>query len=662
MVEGEPDERPTLPEQDKRLVFGKPRDLHDRNIFHRLSLIPFLAWVGFGADGLSSSSYGPQEAFGALGQHTFLAVGLAAMMAFTVVLISSAYARIIEQFPSGGGGYGVATKLLGPGAGALSGSALLVDYVLTITTSIAAAGDALFSFLPAPWAVAKLPFEALTIIGLTTLNIRGVRESVTVLVPLFIVFLATHVIVVFGGILFHVADLGPTVAQVRTGYRQGMASLGTVGLLLLFARAYSLGGGTYTGIEAVSNGLPLIREPRVPLAKRTMLYMAVSLAVASAGLLLCYLLWHVQLEPGKTANASLLERMTAGVPFGQPFLVLTLLSEGALLVVASQTGFIGGPRVLANMAVDSWVPHRFAALSDRLTTLNGVLLVGAAALAALAYTGGSIGHLVVMYSINVFLTFSLSMFGMLRHWLRDRAAPLALRLRRTTLFGAGLLLCSVILVVTVLEKFAQGGWVTIVVTAALVALCVLIRKHYRFAAATMERLYAELGNLPASSDAPRAEPDPRQPVAVALVASYSGLGIHTVLNVFKAFPGFYKGLVFVSVGVVDSGEFKGEGAVEELQARTREMLDRYLELARGMGVPAAARMAVGTDAVDTAERLCLDVAREFPKSTFFSGKMIFQRERWYHALLHNNTALALQRRLQWAGKTMVTLPVRLREA
>ena len=662
MAVGDPEERPSLPEQAKRLVFGKPRDLHDRNIFHRLSLIPFLAWVGLGADGLSSSSYGPQEAFGALGQHTFLAVGLAAMTAFTVVLISSAYSRIIEQFPSGGGGYGVATKLLGPGAGALSGSALLVDYVLTITTSIAAAGDALFSFLPAEWAAAKLPCEALTLVGLTTLNIRGVRESITLLLPVFVVFLVTHVVVIFGGILFHLADVPATLAQVRTGYSEGMTALGAGGLLLLFARSYSLGGGTYTGIEAVSNGLPLMREPRVRTANRTMLYMAVSLAIASAGLLLCYLLWHVQLEPGKTANASLLERMTAGVPFGHAFLVVTLVSEGALLVVAAQTGFIGGPRVLANMAVDSWVPHRFAALSDRLTTQNGVLLVGGAGLLALAYTKGAVSHLIVMYSINVFLTFSLSMFGMLRYWLADRAAPGALRLRRRALFASGLLLCGVILVVTVLEKFAEGGWLTVVVTTALVALCFRIRKHYRHAAATMERLYAELGNLPVSTDAPRAEPDPKQPVAVVLVASYSGLGIHTVLNVFKAFPGFYKGLVFLSVGVVDSGEFKGEGAVEELQARTHEMLERYLELSRGLGVPATARMAVGTDAVDTAERLCLDVTKEFPKATFFSGKMVFQRERWYHALLHNNTALALQRRLQWAGKTMVTLPVRLRES
>jgi hypothetical protein len=662
MDEGDPDQRSSLPQQVKQLLLGKPRDLQDRRLFHRLSLIPFLAWVGLGADGLSSSSYGPQEAFRALGPHTFLAIAVAGMMAFTVILIASAYSRIIEQFPHGGGGYVVATKLLGSRAGVVSGSALLVDYVLTIATSIAAAGDAIFSFLPPQLAWAKLPFEGLAIVSLTTLNIRGVKESVMVLLPVFLDFLVTHVLVIGGGILFHAADLPATVQHVRTGYSQGMAVLGAGGLALLFARAYSLGGGTYTGLEAVSNGLPIMREPRVRTGQRTMLYMAASLAFTAAGLLVCYLLWHVQLEPGKTANASLLERMVVGLPGGATFLVVTLLSEGALLVVGAQAGFIDGPRVLANMAVDSWVPHRFSALSDRLTTQNGILLMGATSLAALAYTRGSVGHLVVMYSINVFLTFSLSMFGMLRHWLGARAAPLAQRVRRTLLFAAGFVLCSTILVVTVLEKFTEGGWLTVAVTAALVTLCFVVRKHYRRSAATMERLYAELGNLPASEHGPLTEPDPKQPVGVVLVASYSGLGIHTVLNIFRSFPGFYKGLVFVSVGVVDSGEFKGEGAVDELQARTRQMLGRYLELARGMGVPAASRMAVGTDTVDTAEALCLAVGKEFPKSTYFSGKMVFQRERWYHALLHNNTALALQKRLQWAGKTMVTLPVRLREA
>lgn len=130
------------------LLIGPPRDLADRSVYRHLSLVAFLAWVGLGADGLSSSAYGPEEAFRTLGLHTYLALALAALMATTVLVISTAYSRIIEQFPHGGGGYVVATKLLGPRAGVVSGSALLVDYVLTISISIAAAGDAIFSLLP----------------------------------------------------------------------------------------------------------------------------------------------------------------------------------------------------------------------------------------------------------------------------------------------------------------------------------------------------------------------------------------------------------------------------------------------------------------------------------------------------------------------------------
>jgi amino acid transporter len=166
---------PGLGRRIRRALFGRPRDLYDRQLSHRLALVPFLAWVGLGADGLSSSAYGPEEAFKALGEHRFLALGLAALMAMTVLVISAAYRRIIEEFPSGGGGYIVATRLLGPPAGVVSGSALLVDYVLTITISIAAAGDALFSFLPPPWHGAKLPVEFGLILLLTALNIRGVR-------------------------------------------------------------------------------------------------------------------------------------------------------------------------------------------------------------------------------------------------------------------------------------------------------------------------------------------------------------------------------------------------------------------------------------------------------------------------------------------------------
>ena len=648
----------------RRALFGRPRDLHDRQLFHRLALVPFLAWVGLGADGLSSSAYGPEEAFKALGDHRFLALGLAAVMATTVLLISAAYRRIIEEFPSGGGGYVVATKLLGPSAGVVSGSALLVDYVLTITTSLAAAGDALFSFLPPAWTDAKLPVEVVLTLGLTTLNIRGVRESVLALLPVFLLFLVTHAVVIGGGLLLHAAELPTTIAHVQDGYRQGVSAVGVGGLVLLFIRAYSLGGGTYTGIEAVSNGVPVMREPKVRTAKRTMVYMATSLALTASGLLVCYLLFQVEPVPGRTMNAGLVEQLVAGRPFGSTFLVLTLFSEAALLVVAAQAGFLDGPRVLANMAVDSWVPHGFSALSERLTTRNGIVLMGAAALAALVYTQGDVGHLIVMYSINVFLTFSLSMAAMLRYWVRHRGRRAEWR-SRALLFSATLALCVTILVITVVEKFSAGGWITVLVTSLVIALCFRVRSHYRLAAARADALYRELGDLAEATNGRAGLPvtlERALPTAAVLVASYGGLGIHTVLGIFRAFPGHYRQVVFISVGVVDSGEFKGEDALEDLRRRTQETLDRYVALASRLGVAATGRMALGTDVVETAEEICRSVTREYPRATFFSGRLIFQRERWYQRLLHNETALAIQKRLQWAGRTMVLMPIRVRES
>jgi amino acid transporter len=655
-------QHPTVATRLRRLLVGKPRDLRDHRLFHRLSLIPFLAWVGLGADGLSSSAYGPEEAFKALQGHTYLAVVLAALMAITVLLISAAYRRIIEEFPSGGGGYVVASSLLGAGAGVVSGSALLVDYVLTITISIAAAGDALFSFLPLDWQGLKLTVEFGFILLLTTLNIRGVRESVITLLPVFLLFLVTHVVLISWGIIAHLPELATTSDVVRDGFSRGTTTLGIGGLLLLFMRAYSLGGGTYTGIEAVSNGLPIMREPKVETGKRTMLYMGSSLAFTASGLLLCYLLWHITPVPGKTMNAVLTESLAGRFPFGGTFIVLTLFSEAMLLVVAAQAGFIDGPRVLANMAVDSWVPHRFGALSERLTTQNGILLMGLAALAALIYTAGEVGHLVVMYSINVFLTFSLSMLAMLRFWVQHRDSRPEWR-SRLLLFASGLVLCVTILLVTLYEKFGEGGWVTVAITAIVIALCFVIRRHYRTVNVRLDQLYRELGDLPHSASAKTPpiveQPDPRLPTAAVLVGSYDGVGIHTVLNVLRTFPRHFKGLVFVSIGVIDSGEFKGEHAVEELQRRTEEVLERYVALAHELGFPATARMRIGTEIVSEAEQACLAVAREFPHTVFFAGKMIFKREKWYHRFLHNETALAVEKRLRWAGKTMVTMPIRV---
>ncbi|MBM3986167.1 MAG: APC family permease, partial [Planctomycetes bacterium] len=534
-----------------------------------------------------------------------------------------------------------------------------VDYVLTITVSIAAAGDALFSFLPLEYHGWKLAFEVFLIAELTMFNLRGMRESILMLTPVFVGFLVTHVLLIGGGILLHLPQAGAVAASARQGFGEGLDTLGVAGLLLLFVHAYSLGGGTYTGIEAVSNNVNIMREPRVRTAQRTMLYMAVSLAITAAGLLVCYLLWDVRPVEGKTLNAVLVESVAQELHLGRGLVILTLLCEGALLVVAAQAGFMGGPRVLVSMAVDSWAPHRFGALSDRLTSHNGILLMCLASLAALLYTGGHTSALVVMYSINVFLTFSLSMFGMARRGWRSRKAAGHWR-RRYALFAFGFVLCATILVVTTLEKFAEGGWLTLAVTGSLIAVCFMIRRHYDTVKEQMVRLGQGLSDLPPARAPATGEPDPNKPLAALLVNSYGGLGIHTLLNIFRSFPGQYKGVVFLSVGVVDSGAFKGEGAIEDLRAETGSMLERYVQLSRSLGLPASSRMAIGTDVVAEGEKLCLAVSREHPRVTFFAGKVIFQREKWYQRLLHNETAAAIEKRLQWDGLTMVVLPARVR--
>ncbi|MBI5868342.1 MAG: APC family permease [candidate division Zixibacteria bacterium] len=656
---GLPPEEPGIGERLRRIFFGKPRDLTDRSLFHRLSLVALLAWVGLGADGLSSSSYGPEEAFRALGEHTYLAIALAVAVAGTVFIIAWAYSHIIEHFPEGGGGYVVATKLLGPHTGVVSGSALVVDYVLTITVSLAAAGDALFSFMPASW----LPFKVLVEVGfvaaLIVLNIRGVKESIIILTPIFILFLLTHVTLIIGGFFTHAGDLPAVASSVSSGFSGGLGILGIGGMMMLLFRAYSLGGGTYTGLEAVSNGLIMMREPRVATGKRTMAYMAASLVFTASGLLICYLLFRVSPETGKTLNAVLVGRFAENLPFGGTLVVLTLISEGALLVVAAQAGFLDGPRVMSKMAVDWWLPRRFAALSERLTTQNGILLMGGASLVALLATGGNVHHLVVMYSINVFLTFSLSMLSMCRFWWQKRRTPDSPWIRRLGLFIPGLLLCSGILIMTAFEKFYAGGWITLVVTGGMIGLCFLIRSHYRSVTQQLQRLDEVLENIPPKGAAISPKVDAKLPTAAVLVGSFGGLGIHTLLSVQRAFPNHYKNLLFLSVGVLDSDTFKGADEVDALRHRTEGDLQRYVDYAHKLGLPATSRASIGTDAVDEIEELCRTITKDFPKVTFFAGQLIFKKETWYHRLLHNETAFAIQKRLHWSGMTMVILPVRV---
>ena len=645
------------------ILLGGPRNLLDPRIHHSLALVAFFAWVGLGSDGLSSSAYGPEEAYLHLGGHHHLALFLVVAMVGTIFLISASYTNIVELFPSGGGGYLVATKLLGTVPGVVSGSALVIDYILTIAISVASGCDAIFSFLPPEWEIWKLPSKLVVVGILTGLNTRGVKESVAVLTPIFLLFMLTHVVLILFGIFTHGPELRSILNDTAVDTRAAVNELGLLGVFIVFLRAFSLGGGTYTGIEAVSNSTDILREPRVATAKRTMFLMATSLAFTAGGILLCYLLNRVQHQPGRTLNASLFELITRGWSVGgwdiaTPVVWITLIAEGALLFVAAQTGFVAGPRTLGAMAVDQWVPKRFAHLSERLVTQNGVIGMGVAALLVLLYTGGSVKILVVMYSINVFMTFTLTQLGMVRHWWNSRHGQEHWR-RRLLIATVGTAVTGMILVVTSVVKFLEGGWVTLLATGGLIFYCFVVRGHYR----RVKRHLVELDDaltqlpLPQPKDMPELAPD--GPTAIMLVESYGGLGIHTWLSVQRLFPKHFKNFVFCSVGLVDSGAFKGVQDVPALEDRVRVDLEKYIHLSMRTGHYAEYRFTVGTDLIEELEGICLDLIKEFRRPVVFAGQLVFQRENLFTRSLHHETAFAIQRRLQFRGVQVIIMPIRV---
>jgi amino acid transporter len=651
----------------KNLVLGGAKDFRDPAIFHKLTLVAFFAWVGLGADGLSSANYGPEESFLSLGLHGHLGIFVAIATAVTIFVIASSYSQIVELFPSGGGGYLVASKLLSPTLGMVSGSALLIDYVLTISLSVASGADAIFSFLPLGMLRFKLVLAVLGVLVLMLMNLRGVRESVMPLVPIFLLFLVTHTFAVVYALVTHAPAMGEVVRSTAADARAATAQLGTFGVFILVLRAYSMGAGTYTGIEAVSNGLPILREPRVQTAKRTMRYMAASLAFMAAGLMIGYLLFDVRHVTGKTLNAVLMERITAGWGAGgYAFVLVTLISEAVLLFVAAQTGFLDGPRVLANMSVDRWLPSQFSLLSERLVIKNGILIMGGAAIVVMIGSGGSVRFLVVLYAINVFITFCLSQAGMVRHWWQERKTVSAWR-KKILINGFGLLLTGFILISQIVMKFGEGGWITLLVTGSLAAVALTIKRFYL---STGKRL-ARLDHLmTAVADAETAAPpdpkrksapkfDPRGKTAVILVSGFNGTGLHTLLSVKRVFGEAFRNWYFMQAGIIDADRFKGVEGMERLRTHVEDGLERYVKFLKAEGLYAQGFSAVGTDVSDEICELARTIYEKNPNAVFFGGQIVFPEDSFLSRLLFNHTTFAVQRRLHQLGIPFLVMPVRV---
>ena len=653
--------RRTVGERLREVLIGPPRDPLKPETRHHIVLIAFLAWVGLGADGLSSSAYGPEEAFKALGEHTHLGLYLALATAITVFIISLAYNQVIELFPSGGGGYKVATSLIGPYAGLASGAALIVDYVLTITISVASGVDALFSLLPLAAQAFKQPTEFALILLLIVLNLRGMKESISVLLPIFMGFVLTHGLIILYGLYAHLDRL-PSLLPDAVHDTIGLSrQMGWLFVASLFLRAYSLGGSSYTGLEAISNNINMLKEPRVRTGKWTMFYTAASLAFTAGGIIVLYLLWQARPVEGQTLNAvafrSVIDHLSWSKTTSQVLLATTLALEGALLFVAANTGFLGGPAVLANMAVDQWVPNQFSSLSSRLVTKYGIMVMGLAALLCLYLTHGSVDLLAVLYSINVFLTFSLSLFGLCVYW-RKHGHQEAYWRRRIALSLTGFIVCVGILCVTVIEKFFEGGWITLIITGSVTGFCLLIRHHYEQTRAQIRKIDEIFAAAPCDP-CPAPPLDRQAPTAVFMVSRSRGAGMHTILWVQRLFPGNFKNFVFLSVGAVDTAAYGGVGALEALQQETHAALQYYVNFCHQHSIAATSYEAYGTDRVEELTKLVDQVIEEFPNSVFFASKLVFVHDNWITKLLHNQTPLAMQRILHLRGQQMVILPMKI---
>ena len=648
----------------KNVMIGGSRSPTDKRVFHQISLIAFFAWVGLGSDGLSSSCYGPQEAFMVLKDHMYLGLFVALATAVTVLVISKSYSQIVELFPGGGGGYLVASKLLSPSLGMVSGCALLIDYMLTIAISIASGADAMFSLqgLEA-WQPYKLHVAIGGVLLLTVMNLRGVRESVQPLVPIFLIFVLTHAFAIVYSFVVSPNSVGEVIQATGNDISKAHAQFGMLGMLLIILRAYSMGAGTYTGIEAVSNGLPLLREPRVHTAKKTMRYMAFSLMFMAGGLMVAYVLHTVHPTEHQTSNAVLLEKITAGWGAGPShvFILITLISEAAILFVAAQTGFLDGPRVMSNMALDRWLPSRLALLSDRLVTGYGIVLMGTAALLLVVFTKGEVGILIVLYSINVFVTFVLSQLGMVRHWWQVRGKDTKW-IHGLLINGSGLVMTGFILATMVILKFDEGGWITLLITGSLVVLALAIRRHYRRTQAMLKRLDAlvDVAEMDRPS-APVARPAmvPNGKTAVILVNGFNGLGLHSLFAVTRLFGDTFKNYAFIQVGSVDAGTFKGVQEMEDLEKRVAHDVQRYVDYMARMGIYADGYSTVSVDVVEEILKFAVEIQQRMPDAVFFGGQLVFTKDSVINRLLHNHIVFSVQRRLYTEGIPCVILPIRV---
>lgn len=620
------------------------------------------AWVAVGACGLASVAFGPEESFKALGESRHLLLFLGLLTALSILLVSLTYFRVTELFPKGGGGYAMATNLLGPKVGLIAGAALLVDYVLMVALGISASTHLMFSFLPPYFYEYRVWVSMALMLALMNFHIQGRHLNLKPFKYLFVAFLLTHLVFILVGFSDHFQDIGGVVKRSIETTESDLSTLGWLPVLAIFARGFFLGGGTYTGIEAASDTVQLSRYRQSSENRRKMLaYVACALAFAAASLAALYSLWDVNLEPTMALNGVLFERVFTDLGWDWPYVILGLLVmlglETAVLLLAAHVAFAVGPRVLSTMAIDSWLPHQFRYLSNRFVTKNGIMLMGGLALVAIYLSDANVDLLVVLFSINVFIVFSLSMLGLCVYWLKNRHEK---RFIKGILSASlGFAVSASILLGTIITQFFQGGWITMLITTVVVLVCLWVRNHYRDTKEKIAKIDEVFAMAQYGSAHSPPELIPEGNTAVFIVGNSRGGGLHALLWVQRMFPNHFQNFVFMNARTVDSKAYGGREALEAMRVDASVSLNYFVNFCRSHGLRAKSYLSFGTDAVEELTNLAKVVADNHPNAIFFTSKLVFENENILTRFLHNQAALELQRRLHNAGQQMVILPMRL---
>ncbi len=483
----------------KHLIIGPP--LPTRQLAEtRLNKVRALAAFSPGA--LSSIAYANQEIYlalvvaGSLGLAQAWPVSLA--IAALLLIVALSYFQTIHGYPSGGGSYVVARENLGTLPGLLAASALLVDYLLTAAVSLTAGVEAMASALPILWQY-RVP-AALLLLGIVTLiNLRGLRETGTVMtVPVYLFLLCYFPMLGLG--LWRVVTEGP--GSLAASAPPSMQPL----TLLLIVRAFATGCTAMTGIEAVSNGVPVFRPPEARNAGRTLLVMALLMAALFAGSIWLTQTLAVVSGPQETILSALARRILGIGPAYWLIQASTLL----ILAVAANTSFAGFPQLAALLARDGFLPRQLSGLGDRLVFVNGILWLALATGALIVIFRGDSHALIPLFAIGAFLAYSLSQAGMVIHWRRARTPGWHLK---AAVNGIGASVTSVTLVVVLVSKFIDGAWLTLIAIPALVIAFLQVRGHYR---AVGEQL--SLRGLP-----PSLKPVPPARVVVPISGIHRGI-------------------------------------------------------------------------------------------------------------------------------------------